>query len=82
MCGDCSAALNFSVEELPKGREKVIFLISNCHQDLIYIQSGVTKCCCIYLKTLSAYYVPGTLLAGWECHGKPDRMKNRWRTER
>lgn len=43
MCGDCSAALNFSVEELPKGREKVIFLISNCHQDLIYIQSGVTS---------------------------------------
>ena len=43
MCGDCSAALNFSVEELPKGREKAIILISNCHQDLIYIQSGVTS---------------------------------------
>ena len=39
-----SAALNFSVEKRPKGREKAIFLISNCHQDLIYIQNGVTKC--------------------------------------
>lgn len=44
MCCDSSAALNFSVKELPKGREKAIFLIRNCHQDLIYIQSGVTKC--------------------------------------